>query len=127
MEHTTLRSVVLYDDTCGFCRSWVPFWGETLRKSGFSIAPLQSAWVAGRLGLSENETIQDLRLLLPDGGQVAGANVYRYVMKRIWWTRPLYFLSVTPVLRTIFDWSYRIFANNRYRISGHCRWRRPSN
>jgi predicted DCC family thiol-disulfide oxidoreductase YuxK len=127
MEHTAPHGVVLYDDACGFCRRWVPFWGETLRKNGFSIAPLQSAWVAGQLRLSEDETVQDLRLLLPDGGQVAGANVYRYVMKRIWWTYPIYFLSVMPVLRDIFDWSYRTFAKNRYRISDHCGWRRPGN
>ena len=30
---------VLYDDACGFCRQWVPFWRETLSKRGFSIAP----------------------------------------------------------------------------------------
>jgi predicted DCC family thiol-disulfide oxidoreductase YuxK len=125
MEPTAPRGVVLYDDACGFCRRWVPFWSGTLRKNGFSIAPLQSAWVASRLGLSKHEIIQDLRLLLPDGGQIAGADVYRYVMKRIWWTYPIYFLSVVPVLRDIFDWSYRTFANNRYRISGHCGWRRP--
>ena len=30
---------VLYDDGCGFCREWVPFWAPTLRKRGFGIAP----------------------------------------------------------------------------------------
>jgi predicted DCC family thiol-disulfide oxidoreductase YuxK len=125
MEHPTPRGVVLYDDACGFCRRWVPFWGETLRKNGFSITPLQSAWVTSQLRLSENETVQDIRLLLPDGGQVAGADVYRYVTKRIWWAYPVYYLSVTPVLRDIFNWGYRTFVKNRYRISGHCGWNRP--
>jgi len=32
---------VLYDDSCGFCRRWVPFWAATLRKRGFEIAALR--------------------------------------------------------------------------------------
>ena len=98
---------VLYDDACGFCRRWVPYWAETLSKRGFSIAPLQSAWVQERLNAPADELLDDLRLLLPDGRQVRGADVYRYVMRRIWWAYPLYLLSVTPLLSRVFDWGYR--------------------
>ncbi len=42
-------------------------------------------------------------------------------MRRIWWAYPLYLLSVAPLLRQAFDWGYRTFAENRYRISGACR------
>jgi len=66
---------VLYDDACGFCRRWVPYWAETLSKRGFSIAPLQSAWVQERLNAPADELLDDLRLLLPDGRQVRGADV----------------------------------------------------
>ncbi len=117
---------VLYDDSCGFCRRWVPFWKRTLQKRGFLIAPLQSEWVEEKLGASPEETLEDLRLLLTDGRQVRGADVYRYVMKRIWWARPLYLLSVAPILRKAFDWGYRTFATNRYRISRSCRLPGPS-
>lgn len=120
MEQAVSINWILYDDTCGFCRRWVPFWGETLRRNGFGIAPLQSSWVADRLHLSEEELIQDLRLLLTDERQILGADVYRYVMRRIWWAYPLYLLSVAPILRNIFNWGYRTFANNRYRVSGKC-------
>ena len=112
---------VLYDDSCGFCRRWIPFWADTLRKRGFLIAPLQSDWVVQRLNASDGDPLFDLRLLLTDGKQVRGADVYRYVMRRIWWAYPLYLLSVAPLLRRIFDWSYRTFANNRYRFSRACR------
>lgn len=112
---------VLYDDSCGFCRRWIPFWQSTLKKRGFLIAPLQSEWVEDKLGASREEVLEDLRLLLADGSQVRGADVYRYVMKRIWWARPLHLLSVAPILRNAFDWGYRTFAANRYRISRSCR------
>lgn len=115
------RGWVLYDDTCGFCRRWVPFWRSTLARRGFGIAPLQSAWVAEALDLSGQELARDLRLYLVDGRQVVGADAYRHVMRRIWWARPLHLLAVTPGLRRVFDWGYRTFALHRHRFSRACR------
>jgi predicted DCC family thiol-disulfide oxidoreductase YuxK len=114
------RGRVLYDDACGFCRRWVPFWGLTLRKRGFEILPLQSAWVREHLRLTDAELLEDLRLVLQDGGQVAGAEVYRYLMRRIWWAYPVYLFAVAPGLRSVFNWGYRTFARNRYRFSRAC-------
>jgi predicted DCC family thiol-disulfide oxidoreductase YuxK len=111
---------VLYDDSCGFCRWWVPQWGEVLRKRGFGFAPLQSDWVQEIPEAASEEFLQDLRLLLANGVVVRGADVYRYVMRRIWWAYPLYALASAPVLRRVFDWGYRTFARNRYRISNTC-------
>lgn len=111
---------VLYDGSCGFCSRWVPFCEETLKKRGFRIAPLQSDWVAGELNLPKDELVSDLRLLLANREQLRGAEVYRYLMKRIWWAKPLYLLSILPVLRTLFDAGYRVFADNRYWISRAC-------
>ena len=111
---------VLYDDSCGFCRRWIPFWGPTLRKRGFRIAPLQDSWVQGKFNISATELTEDLRLLFPDGRHIQGADVYRYVMSRIWWSYPLYLLASAPGLRRIFDWCYRMFATNRYRFSRAC-------
>jgi len=112
---------ILYDDSCGFCRRWVPFWENTLRKRGFEIAPLQADWVKEKLQLNENELVQDLRLLLENGEQIQGADTYRYAMKRIWWAYPFYLVTITPLCRNIFDWSYRTFANHRHQISKACK------
>ena len=111
---------VLYDDACGFCRKWVPYWEKTLRRRGFGIAPIQSAWVVEALALAGASLLTDIRLLLPDGRVVVGADVYRHVMRRIWWAYPVYLLSVIPLLRWCFDWAYRSFARNRYRFSKAC-------
>ena len=123
MKHLDKRKPegwVLYDGACGFCSRWVPFWESTLKKRGFHIAPLQSEWVARKLNLSQEELASDLRLVLANGKQLRGAEVYRYLMKRIWWAKPLYLLSILPVLRTLFDAGYRAFADNRYWISRVC-------
>ena len=111
---------ILYDDSCGFCRRWVPFWESALRRRGFHIAPLQADWVRKKLSLGEEELLQDLRLLLADGSQIRGADVYRYATRRIWWAWPVYLFSVTPGLRKVFDWGYRTFAANRFRVSAAC-------
>ncbi|MEZ5987797.1 MAG: DUF393 domain-containing protein [Planctomycetota bacterium] len=111
---------VLYDGGCGFCSRWVPFWSHTLRRRGFAIATLQSPLAAELVPLDEAERTADLRLVLADGRQVAGADVYRHVMRRIWWALPLYLLSRTWGFRRVFDWGYRTFAVNRYRISATC-------
>jgi predicted DCC family thiol-disulfide oxidoreductase YuxK len=111
---------ILYDDSCGFCRRWVPFWKGTLRRRGFDIAPLQAEWVAAKLKIEGGEITEDLRLLLSDGKQVQGADVYRFAMKRIWWAYPLYLISVTPFLRNAFDRGYRTFAKHRHQVSRLC-------
>ncbi len=112
---------VLYDDSCGFCNRWVPFWEETLKKQGFGIAPLQAEWVAPRLNVSEDELLNDLLLLLASGHVIVGADAYRFAMKHIWWAYPIYLLASAPLLKNVFNWSYKTFAANRYHISRACR------
>ena len=119
-ENSNIRGWVLYDDTCGFCRSWVPYWRDTLAKQGLDIAPLQSPWVAEKLSLPPETVSDNLRLLLADGTLIEGANVYRYAMKRIWWAFPFYLLSVIPGTSHLFDLGYSIFRRNRHRISRTC-------
>ncbi|MCU0787651.1 MAG: DUF393 domain-containing protein [Verrucomicrobia bacterium] len=73
-----------------------------------------------QLELSEPESLGDLRLLLAAGSQIRGAHVYRHATRRIWWAWPVYLFSVAPGPRHIFDWGYRTFASNRFRVSSAC-------
>jgi len=111
---------ILYDGSCGVCRRWVPFWEKALQRRGFEIAALQEEWVVEKLKLPAETLLNDLRLLLADGSHLAGAAVYRYAMRRIWWAFPIYLLSLLPGCRQVFDWCYRTFARNRYRLSAAC-------
>jgi predicted DCC family thiol-disulfide oxidoreductase YuxK len=113
---------ILYDDSCGFCRRWIPFWAKTLRKRGFQIAKLQEGWVREKLQLEEERLVQDLRLLLASGEQIQGADTYRFAMKRIWWAFPVYLFSIAPLGRNVFDWSYGKFATHRHQISRACKF-----
>jgi len=120
MNRPNPQGWILYDDSCGICRRWVPFWEKTLQRRGFEIAPLQSGWVREKIKLDESELMQDLRLLLANGELISGADTYRYAMRRIWWAWPVYVFSVAPLGRNIFDFCYRKFARNRLQISQAC-------
>ena len=73
-----------------------------------------------RTGLPPADLLSNIRLLQPDGQMLAGPEVYRYMMRRIWWTYPIYLLSRVPGLSHLFDWAYRTFARHRTRISASC-------
>jgi predicted DCC family thiol-disulfide oxidoreductase YuxK len=68
------------------------------------------------LGLEADEAARDLRLLLADGPRNDGADVRRYVMRRIAWARPFHASSITPGLRWVFARAYRALADNRFRV-----------
>jgi predicted DCC family thiol-disulfide oxidoreductase YuxK len=115
-----LSGWVLYDGDCGVCSRWVQKSRALLARLGLAIAPLQSSWVEERTGQARDALLTDIRLLLNDGSLISGADVYRYVLRRLWWAYPLYVLSVIPGLRAAFDWSYRSFARHRMLISASC-------
>ena len=102
------------------CSRWVPAWAPTLGRLGLAVAPLQSPWVEQRTGLASEALVSDIRLLHPDGNMLTGAEVYRYLMRRLWWAYPFYLLSRVPLLSAAFDWGYRTFARHRGRISAAC-------
>jgi predicted DCC family thiol-disulfide oxidoreductase YuxK len=109
--------IILYDASCGLCSRWVRSGSPILQRYGFRIAPLQSSWLPSRTGLPTAELITEVRLLKETGELISGAEVYRQIMRRIWWMFPGYLLSRVPGLREIFDWTYRTVARHRHTIS----------
>ena len=123
LSEPQLRGWVLYDDSCGFCRRWVPFWAPTLRARGYDIAALQTPWVRERLaplGATDELLLEDILLLPVEGELVRGAEVYRRLLRSIWWAYPLGVLAGLPGMRSLFDLAYSVFARNRYCVSRAC-------
>ncbi len=114
------RGWVLYDGDCGFCRRWATLCASTLRRNGYTPAPLQASWVRPRLSCDPDDLLADLRLLRADGSQVRGSAVYLEVMRHIWWTWPLSRLFRLPGLHHLFDWTYRTVAAHRSHLSSAC-------
>ena len=112
--------LVLFDAGCGFCSRWIPWWQGSLAAAGLGIAALQDPAIRERLALVEEDLLRDILILFDDGRLIHGADVYRYVTRRFWWSYPVYLFSVLPGGRQIFDAGYRSFALHRYRISSAC-------
>jgi predicted DCC family thiol-disulfide oxidoreductase YuxK len=119
------RGWILYDQSCGFCARWVPFWGPWLKRQGYGFRALQDPWVAQQTGLQSEDLLQDIRLIMQDGQIVCGADVYRQVLASSRWTRPIALLTRLPLLKQTFDGGYRLFARHRYRVSEACGWTPP--
>lgn len=112
---------VLYDGKCGFCSWWIPFWGNSIRKTGYDFTSVQDTWVKEKLNLSDDQLNNDIRLLLNDGSLINGADAYIYGMQQVWWCRPIGLLLSWPILREITHFFYRIFNRNRFLVSRICK------
>lgn len=111
---------VLFDNACGLCRLLADRGHHILGRRGFVLEPLQSPWVGKALGVAEADLLSDVRLWLADGRQYCGADVYRVLLKNIWWASPLYILSIIPGVRLLFDRTYRFVADHRHLMVRSC-------
>lgn len=111
---------ILYDGSCGFCSQWVSYWQGLLKTHGFDVVPLQEEWVRTKINEPEEALLSDIRLLTPSGEQIRGANVYRAVMRQVWWLYLFYIMSLLPIFKQLFNLGYTLFNKNRYKISKSC-------
>jgi predicted DCC family thiol-disulfide oxidoreductase YuxK len=111
---------ILYDGGCGFCFRWVHFWKSVVEPRGFAVKDLQSAYADGSLQISQENMLDDIRILTRSGELESGANAYLYVARRIWWAWPFFAIFSLPGFNWTLWWGYRWFNRNRYRISRPC-------
>jgi predicted DCC family thiol-disulfide oxidoreductase YuxK len=126
MAPTGAGGWIFYDASCGVCGRWVPRWAPWLAERGITAAALQEPWVGERTGLTREQLLSDVTLLLPGGATLRGANAYRHLLRSSVWTRPLAWVSAVPGFRQLFDAAYRAFARHRYDVSRVCRLDPPA-
>ncbi len=120
LKRTEPRGWLLYDGACGFCSRWVPFWSGYVRKHGYAVVPLQDRALQTRFALNEEDLLREMTLVLANGRQIRGADVFRHFLRLSWLAYPVYLLTLLPGVRQVFNWGYRTFARNRYRLAGAC-------
>ena len=77
------------------------------------MAPLQDPRVGALLGMSREELLREIRLLLSDGRQFGGADAAVALAREIWWARPVVWFSKIPGgMGTLRNW-YRSIAMHR--------------
>jgi len=115
-----IKGWVLYDGDCPLCTGAVRRFGPLLRTRGFEPRPLQAPWVGKQLGLSPEQLLIEMRLLLPDGRLYGGADALLQIARHYWWAWPLYLLGHLPGVKPLLRAIYRRIARNRYCLSDIC-------
>jgi predicted DCC family thiol-disulfide oxidoreductase YuxK len=107
------RGWLFFDAECSFCTRIARWLAPILGRRGLGVAPLQDPRVSALLGLSRNELLKELRLLLGDGRNYGGARAVVAVAQEIWWARPLVWFSGLPGMMRVLDVGYKWVAARR--------------
>jgi hypothetical protein len=81
---------------------------------------LQDARVGALLGLSQAESLREMRVLLADGRQYGGADAGVALAREIWWARPLVWLAAIPGVMNWLRSGYRSVAARRSCAAQKC-------
>jgi predicted DCC family thiol-disulfide oxidoreductase YuxK len=114
------RGWLFFDADCGFCTEFARWVAPILERRGMAVAPLQDPRVGALLGLSREELMREMRLLLEEGRQFGGADVALELAREIWWARPLVWLSKIPGMMDVLRSAYRQIAARRHCASHAC-------
>jgi predicted DCC family thiol-disulfide oxidoreductase YuxK len=90
------RGWLFFDAECVFCTRIARRLAPILERRGLAVAPLQDPRVGALLGMSREELLREIRLLLSDGRQFGGADAAVALAREIWWARPLVWFSRIP-------------------------------
>ncbi len=112
---------VLYDGQCQLCTGWADRFGPCLRRNGFNLAALQTPWVEDRLHIPKEKLLDEMRVITEANQVLGGANAILYILKSIWYTRPLYALSLLPGVTPLLHRAYRTLAARRNCLNGACK------
>lgn len=114
------RGWVFYDGACALCARGVARWSGPWARRGFLWLPLQTEGAAARLGVSDQDLLAEMHLLLPGHRVRCGVDAWAALLRAIWWLWPLGALLAIPGFRQIGRSSYRWLACNRHCLGGNC-------
>jgi predicted DCC family thiol-disulfide oxidoreductase YuxK len=114
---------VLYDADCRWCVAGARRFRRLLAGRRLELLPLQTPWVKARLGLTDSQLLDEMRLLRPDGNYVGGADAVLEIGRYFWWAWPLWQIGRIPAVTRILRTCYRWIARNRSCGSQACKTR----
>lgn len=107
------RGWLFFDAECSFCTRIGRWLAPILHRRGLAVAPLQDPRVGALLGMSREELLREIRLLLSNGQQFGGADAIVALAQEIWWARPLVWLSKAPRAMEVLRSGYHRVAAQR--------------
>ena len=120
------KGFLFFDADCVFCTKIARNLQPILARRNLAVAPLQDPRVATLLGLSHENLMREMHLLMSDGTRYGGADAVVALARQIWWARPLLWLSKVPGVTPLLRAGYRHIAANRNCSSITCAAHPPS-
>jgi predicted DCC family thiol-disulfide oxidoreductase YuxK len=111
---------LFFDAQCHFCTRIARWLAPILARRGLGTAPLQDPRVGALLGVSRQDLLKELRFLLSDGTNFAGARAVVAVAREIWWGRPFVWLAGVPGMMRVLDAGYKWIAERRGCVGHAC-------
>jgi predicted DCC family thiol-disulfide oxidoreductase YuxK len=114
------RGWLFFDAECAFCIGIARWLMGPMKRRGLALAPLQDPRVALLLGISPEELLRTIRLVLTDGTQYLGAAAVLAVARELWWARPLVWVAKFPGMTVAMGTGYRWVAERRRCPAARC-------
>jgi predicted DCC family thiol-disulfide oxidoreductase YuxK len=112
---------VFYDGDCPLCRREINLLKRLDRRQAIRFTDIAApAFDPAPLGTDYAALMDQIHGRLPDGTMLVGVEVFRRLYASVGFRR-LVALTRLPVVSTLLDWSYRLFAKNRLRFTGRCK------
>ena len=128
-EHTdtsiqSFAGTVFYDGECPFCTALARRFAGVLCRAGFSFEALQTAGqdlrLARALGIVPGADFDSMRVVSHRGRVLSGADGVVHLARRIWWARPLTWLSGAPLGMAMLRGGYHWVARHRGCVGHVC-------
>jgi predicted DCC family thiol-disulfide oxidoreductase YuxK len=107
------KGFLFFDADCLFCTKIARWLQPILERRGLALAPLQDPRVATLLGLTHDNLMREIHLLMSDGTRYGGADAVVALARQIWWAKPLVWLAKIPGATRLLRIGYQSIAANR--------------
>lgn len=111
---------VCFDADCERCLRLAGWFRPLLDRHGFELLPLQTPWVKDRLASTGGELLSEMRLIPLEGRVHGGADALAEIARHIWWAKPLYWISLVPLVKSVLRAGYGRIARHRTCVGGGC-------
>jgi predicted DCC family thiol-disulfide oxidoreductase YuxK len=115
-----VRGWVLFDGHCPLCSRLACRFGPMLYRHRLATLPLQTPWVNERLTQRGEQLLAEMRFLIQDGTLFGGADALIELARRIWWAKPIFWLSRVPGAKRVMRKAYVRVASRRSCLAGAC-------
>ena len=112
-EPPPFRGWILFDEDCSFCRDLALRFEQPFARRGFHFEPLQHEWIRERLNLTQEQALEEMRVLTADGQVFGGADAVIFLARQLWWAQPLASIARVSFIHALLDRAYRWVAGHR--------------